>query len=229
MLTLLAFLPLLGAIIVLLMKKESVGLIRGFTLAVVSLNFLASLPLLFGFDSAQTGMQFVEKMAWIPSIGVDYHVGVDGISLWLVMLTTFLSVICILSSLTVEKKVKEYMFFFLILETGMIGALVSLDLFLFYIFWEAMLIPMYFLIGVWGGKERIYAAVKFFIFTMVGSLLMLVAIIALYYMNIRAGNPASFNILELYKLPIAPSVQMIMFMAFALAFAIKVPMWPVHT
>jgi NADH-quinone oxidoreductase subunit M len=121
------------------------------------------------------------------------------------------------------------MFFFLILETGMIGALTSLDLFLFYIFWEAMLIPMYFLIGVWGGKERVYAAIKFFLFTMVGSLLMLVAIIVLYFMNIEAGNPATFSILELYNLNLAPNAQFWLFAAFCLAFAIKVPMFPVHT
>jgi NADH-quinone oxidoreductase subunit M len=228
-LTILAFLPLIGAIAILLMKKESAGAIRGFALFTACVNFVISLPLLFGFDSSKAGMQFEETVDWIPSLGIQYHLGIDGISLWLVMLTTFLSVICILSSWSIDKKVKEYMFFFLVLETGMIGALASLDLFLFYIFWEAMLIPMYFLIGVWGGKERIYAAVKFFIFTMVGSLLMLVAIIALYYLNIKAGNPATFSILELYKLPIAPSIQMVMFMAFALAFAIKVPMWPVHT
>ncbi|PLX46163.1 MAG: NADH-quinone oxidoreductase subunit M [Deltaproteobacteria bacterium] len=228
-LSILAFLPLAGALLLLFMKSENVGLIRFWTLGVALVNFIISLPLLWLFDPANPGMQLQQKYAWISSLGVSYHVGIDGISFWLVLLTTFLSVICILSSWSVDKRVREYMFFFLLLETGMIGALISLDVFLFYIFWEAMLIPMYFLIGVWGGKERIYAAVKFFIFTMVGSLLMLVAIMALYYMNISAGGEATFSILEWYKLPLAPSVQMIMFAAFALAFAIKVPMWPVHT
>jgi len=228
-LTILTFVPLLGALVILLLGKRSDGLIKGAALATTSLNFLLSLPLWFSFENANPAMQFEEKIAWIPSFGINYHLGIDGVSLLLIMLTTFLSVICILASWTVDKRIKEYMFFFLTLETGMIGALASLDLFLFYIFWEAMLIPMYFLIGVWGGKERIYAAVKFFIFTMVGSLLMLVAIIVLYYLNIKAGNAATFSILELNKLHIAPNVQFWMFAAFCLAFAIKVPMWPVHT
>jgi len=228
-LSIVTFLPLVGGLVLLLMPKGSLGLIRGWTLAVAAVNFVVSVPLLAGFDATNGGMQFVEKAVWIRGLGVDYHLGLDGISLWLVLLTTFLTIICVLSSLSIDKHVREYMFFFLLLETGMLGALVSLDLFLFYIFWEAMLIPMYFLIGVWGGAERIYASVKFFIYTMVGSLLMLVAIIALYYLNIKAGNPATFNVLELYKLNLLPNVQYWLFAAFALAFAIKVPMFPLHT
>ncbi len=228
-LSVITFIPLVGALIILLMDKRAAGLIKGFALTVSLINFAVSLPLWWRFDSANPGMQFVENAPWIQSLGVNYFIGIDGISLFLVLLTTFLTVICLMSSWTIEKRIKEYMFFFLMLETGMIGALVSLDLFLFYIFWEAMLIPMYFLIGVWGGKERIYAAVKFFIFTMVGSLLMLVAILALYFMNIGAGNEATFSIIELYKLNLAPNVQFWLFAAFCLAFAIKVPMWPVHT
>ncbi len=228
-LTIITFLPLLGAVILLAFNKNAVGLIRGWTLLTAVVNFLVSLPLWWTFDPTVAGMQFEKVYEWIPALGVSYHVGIDGISLWLVLLTTFLTVICILSSLGVEKNVKAYMFFFLMLETGMLGALISLDIFLFYLFWEAMLIPMYFLIGVWGGKERIYAAVKFFIFTMVGSLLMLVAILALYWLNIKAGGKATFDVLELYKLDLAPNVQFWMFAAFALAFAIKVPMFPVHT
>ncbi|NTU59448.1 MAG: NADH-quinone oxidoreductase subunit M [Deltaproteobacteria bacterium] len=228
-LSILTFLPLVGALVLLCLPKQGVGGLRGWTLLVSVVNFVLSIPLWFQFDSANGGMQFVEQAPWFPSAGIGYHLGIDGISLFLVLLTTFLTVICVLSSWSVEKNVKEYMFFFLALETGMLGALVSLDLFLFYIFWEAMLIPMYFLIGVWGGKERIYAAVKFFIYTMVGSLLMLVAILVLYYLNIQAGNAPTFDLLKLTTLRIAPSVQFWMFAAFALAFAIKVPMWPLHT
>jgi NADH-quinone oxidoreductase subunit M len=211
------------------MNKKSTGLIKGWAFAVAMVNLAMSVPLWWQFESANPGMQFVEKMAWVPSLGINYHLGIDGISILLVLLTTFLSVICIMASFTVNKRIKEYMFFFLFLETGMIGALTSLDLFLFYIFWEVMLIPMYFLIGVWGGKDRIYAAVKFFIFTMVGSLLMLVAILVLYFMNINAGNEATFSIIELYNLNLAPNAQFWLFAAFCLAFAIKVPMFPVHT
>ncbi len=223
------FLPLLGALVLLLMPRRSEGAIRGWTLAVTLVTFVISLALWVRFDPSVGGMQFVERTTWVESLGISYYVGIDGISLWLVLLTTFLSVICVLSSWTIEKQVKEYMLFFLLLETGMLGALIALDLVLFYIFWEAMLIPMYFLIGVWGGTDRIYAAIKFFIYTMVGSLLMLVAILALYYLNIRAGNAPTFDLLKLYELDLAPNVQFWMFAAFCLAFAIKVPMWPLHT
>ncbi len=223
------FLPLLGALVLLLIPRRSEGGIRAWTLAVAAVTFVISLALWVRFDPTQGGMQFVERKAWIESLGISYYVGIDGISLWLVLLTTFLSVICVLSSWGIAKRVKEYMLFFLLLETGMLGALISLDLVLFYIFWEAMLIPMYFLIGVWGGTDRIYAAIKFFIYTMVGSLLMLVAILALYYLNIRAGNAPTFDLLKLYELNLAPNVQFWMFAAFCLAFAIKVPMWPLHT
>jgi len=228
-LSVITFAPLVGAVLLLFLDKRNFGLLRGWTLAVSAVTFALSLPLWFGFDASKPGMQFVEQARWIESLGIQYYLGVDGISLFLVLLTTFLTVICILSSWSIEKNVREYMFFFLLLETGMLGALVSLDLFLFYIFWEAMLIPMYFLIGVWGGANRVYAAIKFFIFTMVGSLLMLVAILGLYFLNIKAGNPATFDVLKLYELKLAPNAQFWMFAAFALAFAIKVPMWPLHT
>jgi NADH-quinone oxidoreductase subunit M len=234
-LSLITFLPLVGGVILLFFPKGNDELIRRWTLGVSVVVFLLSLPLWFRFASlpeaktfAET-MQFVERANWIESLGIQYYLGIDGISMWLVILTTFLTVICVLASWTIQKAVKEYMFFFLALETGMVGALVALDLFLFYIFWEAMLIPMYFLIGVWGGVDRIYAAIKFFIYTMVGSLLMLVAILGLYYLNYKATGVLTFDLLELYKLPIVPNIQAWMFAAFALAFAIKVPMWPVHT
>ena len=160
---------------------------------------------------------------------VPNHVGIDGISLWLVILTTFIMPLAVLSTWTaVEEKVKEYMICLLLLEVGMLGAFVSLDLFLFYIFWELMLIPMYFIIGIWGGKQKIYAAIKFFIYTMAGSVLMLVALIALYFLGTKAGIH-SFNIASLYSLHIDPAIQTWLFLAFAFSFAIKVPLFPVHT
>ncbi len=223
------FLPVAGALVLLAVDRKSEGLIRGWTLAVTAVTFVISLALWARFDPANPGMQFVERKAWIESLGIQYFLGIDGISLWLVLLTTFLTVICVLASWNIEKHVKEYMLFFLVLETGMLGALVALDLVLFYVFWEAMLIPMYFLIGVWGGTDRIYAAIKFFIYTMVGSLLMLVAILALYFLNIGAGNAPTFDLLQLYDLNLAPNIQFWLFAAFCLAFAIKVPMWPLHT
>ncbi len=176
-------------------------------------------------------MQFVEDYWWVQSYGISYKLGIDGISLLLVLLTTFLTVLCILSSWkAIEDRVKEFMISFLFLETGMVGALVALDLILFYVFWEMMLIPMYLLIGVWGSPERrVYAAVKFFLFTMAGSVLMLVAILVLYFINLKATGKPTFDVLELYKLGIPVETQYWLFGAFALAFAIKVPMFPFHT
>jgi NADH-quinone oxidoreductase subunit M len=171
-------------------------------------------------------MQFEVVRSWLPSLGISYHVGVDGISLWLVILTTFLTPIAMLGSWSsITDRVREFNVFMLLLEAGMIGVFVSLDLFLFYIFWEAMLIPMYFLIGIWGHDRRIYAAVKFFLYTMAGSVLMLVAFLVLY----RAAGVQSFDLAALAARPVAPALQMWLFAAFALAFAIKVPMWPFHT
>jgi NADH-quinone oxidoreductase subunit M len=226
-LSLMTFLPLAGAILLLFIPKDNHGLLRGFTMVVTVLTFLVSLPLVTGFVP-NAEFQFVQNLPWIKAgpFQMNYHVGIDGISLWLVILTTFITPIAVLSTWTaVEEKVKGYMFCLLLLEVGMLGAFVSLDLFLFYIFWELMLIPMYFIIGVWGGKNRIYAAVKFFIYTMVGSLLMLVAIISLYF---KAGA-GDFSLLNFFNLNLDPATQTWMFLAFALAFAIKVPMFPLHT
>ena len=169
---------------------------------------------------------------WIPSLGIQYHVGIDGISLFLVLLTTVLTPIAILSSWnSIEKRVREYYLFMLMLETGMIGVFVALDFFLFYVFWEVMLVPMYFLIGVWGGQRRIYAAVKFFLYTMVGSVLMLVAIIALYFLNgaTTFDFPSILANLQSGNLVLNPSQQYWLFLAFFFAFAIKVPLFPLHT
>ena len=230
-LSLLIFFPLLGALILLFIDKEKLTTLRVVTLLFTILEFLFSLPLFFAFNTKTAEMQFGEDYWWVQSYGISYKLGIDGISLLLVLLTTFLTVLCILSSWkAITQRVKEYMISFLFLETGMVGALLSLDLILFYVFWEVMLIPMYLLIGIWGSPERrVYAAVKFFLFTMAGSVLMLVAILVLYFINLKAtGNP-TFDVLELYKLGIPIQTQYWLFGAFALAFAIKVPMFPFHT
>jgi NADH-quinone oxidoreductase subunit M len=230
LLSLTTFLPILGVLLLLFIPKDSKPVLRSVALAVTVLTFLVSLPILTGFQS-NAEFQFVENVPWIAagSFAMRYNVGIDGISLWLVILTTFIMPIAVLSTWTaVEEKVKEYMICLLLLETGMLGAFIALDLFLFYIFWEVMLIPMYFIIGIWGGKNKIYAAVKFFIYTMVGSLLMLVALIFLYFKGQAAGF-ANFGLLQFFDLRLDPATQTWLFLAFALAFAIKVPMFPLHT
>jgi NADH-quinone oxidoreductase subunit M len=229
---LITFLPVAGAALLLFMRKASPGAIRNIALIVSLLTLLLSLPLFSNFDSSSPGMQFEQSVPWIPSLGVQYHVGIDGISLFLVLLTTVLTPIAILSSWnSIEKRVREYYLFMLMLETGMIGVFVALDLFLFYVFWEVMLVPMYFLIGVWGGQRRIYAAVKFFLYTMVGSVLMLVAIIALYFLNgaTTFDFPSILANLQSGNLVLNPSQQYWLFLAFFFAFAIKVPLFPLHT
>jgi NADH-quinone oxidoreductase subunit M len=229
-LSLMTFLPLIGVLLLLFIPKESHGLLRGVAVAVALVTFLVSIPLVTGFTT-NAEFQFVKDVPWIAAgpFVMRYHVGIDGISLWLVILTTFIMPIAILSTWTaVEEKVKEYMICLLLLEVGMLGAFISLDLFLFYIFWEVMLIPMYFIIGIWGGKQKIYAAIKFFIYTMAGSVLMLVALIALYFLGTKAGIP-NFGITNFYGLSIDPAIQTWLFLAFAFSFAIKVPLFPVHT
>ncbi len=229
-LSLTTFLPILGVLLLLFIPKDSKGVLRNVTLAVTVVTFLVSLIILTGFQS-NAEFQFTENLPWIAAgpFVMRYNIGIDGISLWLVILTTFIMPIAVLSTYTaVEEKVKEYMICLLLLETGMLGAFISLDLFLFYIFWEVMLIPMYFMIGIWGGKNKIYAAVKFFIYTMVGSLLMLVALIFLYFKGMEAGI-ADFGLLQFFSLKLDMATQIWLFLAFAFAFAIKVPMFPLHT
>jgi NADH-quinone oxidoreductase subunit M len=239
--TITTYLPLVGVLLLLLhgifwgkQGREQEKLnndYRNITLTFTILTFLASLAILLGFDRAQAGPQLVTKIPWIGSFGVSYHTGVDGLSIWLVLLTTFIMPISVLASWHVTKRVREYMIFLLILETGMLGVFIAFDMFLFYLFFEITLIPMYFLIGVWGGERRIYAAIKFFIYTVVGSLLMLVAIIAIYYLN----GGTTFDIVEITnnfaakRAGIDISVQRLLWFAFALAFFIKVPLWPLHT
>jgi NADH-quinone oxidoreductase subunit M len=224
------FLPLAGALLLLLIPKEEEGLLRGAAIGISLATFLVSLALLPAFDNGFGGFQIVFDREWIKSLGVHFKLGVDGISLWLVILTTFLVPIVLLSARrAIQKKVKEFLIAFLILEVGMIGAFVALDLFLFYVMWEVMLIPMYFIIGIWGGERRVYASIKFVIFTMVGSLLMLVAIFFLYSKYQDAGGTATFDLEAMYSLQLSKSSQIWCFLAFALAFAIKVPLFPLHT
>lgn len=214
-------------------------------LASTSLTFLLSLRLFAGFDASQTGFQFIEYGSWLPDYGINYFLGIDGISLVLVVFTAFLMPITLLASWNdIDRSVKTYVFFMLFLQTGMLGAFVSLNLFQFYLFWELMLVPMYFIIGIWGGPRRVYAAVKFFIFTMVGSLLMLVALLVVYYLSFEQTGGLNFDLVSSpgnvlpglldTQIPVtgeAPwwRTQTWLFAAFALAFAIKVPMVPFHT
>ncbi len=226
LLSIIVFLPLVGALVILLLNKKRVEQIKVVALGTSLVVFVLSLPLFFNFDSSTHQLQWMEKKPWIPQYGISYFIGIDGISLLLVLLTTFISVLAILSSWkAITERVKGYMMFMLLLETGMLGVFVAQDLFLFYIFWEAMLIPMYFLIGVWGGPRKIYAAVKFFLYTMVGSLLMLVAILSLYHI----GGGTTFSLVELLKVPLTGHQQLWLFLGFFLAFAIKIPMFPFHT
>lgn len=228
-LTLVTFIPLGGALLILLIDKENQGLIRGLALAATIADFVISLPLYLGFANTHQ-MQFVEKVAWLPQFGVSYYVGVDGISMPLIMLTTLTTMICVVSAWTaVEKRVKEFMICLLLLETGMIGVFCALDFFLFYVFWEMMLIPMFLMIGVWGGQRRIYAAVKFFIYTMAGSVLMLVAILWMYFQHKAVHGFYTMDIQAYHGLLMDPSAQALLFLAFFVAFAIKVPMFPFHT
>jgi NADH-quinone oxidoreductase subunit M len=229
-LTIVTFLPLLGVLIILYIPRVYQETIKVTALITSFVTFLVSLYLYFNFDPSLSVMQFEIIRNWIPALGINYHLGIDGISLFLVLLTTFLATLAIFSSWTsITEKVKGYMISMLILETGMIGVFVSLDLFLFYVFWEGMLIPMYFLIGIWGGPRKIYATFKFVLFTMFGSVLMLVAILVLYFLNHTYTGVYTFDLLQIYNLPVPLGAQFWLFLAFALAFAIKVPMFPFHT
>jgi NADH-quinone oxidoreductase subunit M len=222
------FLPSLAALLGFFIGSDE--LVKRMALLVTTLTFLLSLILFFLFDPALAGMQFFERAEWIPTFGISYDVGIDGISLLLIVLTTFLMPLAVLASWdNVQQRAREFMICLLFLETGMIGVFAAVDLFLFYVFWEATLIPMYFLIGVWGGARRIYAAVKFMLYTMAGSLLMLVAILALYVLHRQATGEATFDLLQLLRLDLPLSTQRWLFLAFFLAFAIKVPLFPFHT
>ena len=220
------FLPLAGAVLVGLIPKGRVGVLRATAVAVTVLTFLFSLGILINFDTANAGFQLGTTAEWVPEWGINYITGVDGISLWLIMLTTFLMPLAVLASWSVERRHKPYFIFLLALETGLLGVFASLDLFLFYVFWEASLVPMYLLIGMWGYRNRIYAAMKFFLFTLAGSLLMLVAILFLYFS--ASGSP-TFDYQELLGTPLPLGAQRLLFLGFFASFAVKVPLVPLHT
>ena len=233
MLTLILALPAAGALAIAFLRPDAARAIKTAGIAASLASLAASVWLFLAFDGTSGGMQFVEQTLWIPSLNISYHLGVDGISLLLVVLTAFLTPIALLASWdSVTARLKGFVALMLLLEAGTLGVFMALDTFLFYVFWEFMLIPMYFIIGIWGGQERIYAAVKFFLYTMAGSLLMLVAIIWLgYYASTLPGGRFTTDLLELYKSApgIPMGVQTWMFLAFTLSFAIKVPIFPLHT
>ncbi len=229
-LTFLTFLPLVGAVVLAFIPREHEGAIKQTALAVAIADFLLSLQLYADFDTHTHLMQFEFSTVWIRDWGINYHVGIDGISLLLYIMTTFLTALSILASWEVKKYVKEYMMAMLALSTGMLGVFISLDLFMFYVFWELQLVPMYIIIGVWGGPRRIYAAVKFFLYTAVGSLLMLVAIIWIYFHFHETVGVFTTDLMLITKhLSVDLASQKWLFLAFFLAFAIKVPMFPFHT
>lgn len=222
--------PLLGIFVVAAIPKKEKSLMKVSAIGFSVATFIASVVMLAWFEIGSSVMQFHEKLDWIPEWGISYNIGVDGISLFLVVLTTLLTPLALLSSWnSVKENIKGFLIAMLALEIGMIGVFLALDLFLFYVFWELMLIPMYFLIGIWGGENRIYATVKFVLFTMFGSLLMLVAIFVLYFESAKQFGSPSTDLLLLYKLELPFNFQLWMFLAFTLSFAIKVPLFPFHT
>ena len=220
------WLPIIvGAVLLALGRDEQVRMVRWLALVGALAGFAVTLPLVTGFDNGTAAMQFVENVPWVERFNMRYHLGIDGLSLWFVPLTAFITVIVVLAGWEViTSRVNQYMGAFLILSGVMVGVFSALDGMLFYVFFEATLIPMYIIIGVWGGPRRVYAAFKFFLYTLLGSLLMLIALIYLYY---QAGG--SFEILEWHRVPIGGTAQTLLFFAFFAAFAVKVPMWPVHT
>lgn len=218
------WLPILGGAMVLASGDKAPVLSRWLALGVAVLTFLISIPLYTGFDAGTASMQFVENRPWIASFSVNYHLGVDGISMPLILLTTFITILVVVAGWEViQYRPSQYMAAFLIMEGVMVGVFAALDAMLFYVFWEAMLIPMFLIIGVWGGPNRVYATIKFFLYTFFGSVFMLVALIYMYFQS------GSMEILEFHGLKLGLTEQILIFVAFLLAFAVKVPMWPVHT
>ncbi|MCH8273501.1 MAG: NADH-quinone oxidoreductase subunit M [Armatimonadetes bacterium] len=234
LLSLVIFMPLMGGLFLMLVPKDFVKVHRYLALAVTILTFVASLQIYRAFSGNTYHFQLVESIPWITSLGITYKVGVDGISLWLVLLTTFIAVISVWFSFYVGERAKEFMVFCLILETALIGVFCALDLILFFIFFEATLFPMYLMIAIWGGKNRAYASVKFFLFTFLGSIFMLVAIVALYFITQEKLGEGTFDLIAMQELAAAGdlaagTVQLWLFAAFAVAFAVKVPFFPLHT
>jgi len=228
-LSIVLFTPLAGLVVLLFLPASNPRLVRLWANFAALAGFLVSLPLVFQFDHTKD-YQFVEKALWIPSIGAYYHLGIDGLGLLLVMLTTVIGFLAILSSWrAIEDRLKEYYAFFLLLQTAMLGVFMSLDFLLFFVFWESVLVPMYFIIAIWGGERRAYAAIKFMIYTLIGSVLMLLGILALYYRHYTQFQVYSFDISDLLQTSLPPSMQWWIFWAFFVGFAVKVPMFPFHT
>jgi NADH-quinone oxidoreductase subunit M len=233
LLSIVLFLPLVGALVALFLGSNR-AILKAWSLTVSLANLVLACLVWGFFDYGTTGMQFVDRFAWIEPLGISYYVGVDGISFWLLLLTAFLSPVAVLVSWKFldsrpETEARSYVFFLLLLESGALGVFAAVDLVLFYIFWEAMLVPAYFLIGRWGGERRVYATLKFFLYTMAGSALMLVAIIALAVFQYQEAGVWTFDLVTLYELPLAWWAQIWLFIAFFLAFAVKAPIWPLHT
>jgi NADH-quinone oxidoreductase subunit M len=233
LLSIVIFFPLAGAVVALFLGENRTAA-KVWALIVTLVDLALACTLWAFFDYAATGMQFVDQFSWIEPLGIQYYVGIDGISLWMLLLTTFLSAVAVLVSWKfldgrLEADARSYFFFLLLLETGVLGVFAAVDLVLFYIFWEAMLVPAYFLIGRWGAERRVYATLKFFLYTMAGSTLMLVAIIVLAVLNYQNTGTWTFDLLALHSLPLGQSAQMGLFLAFLLAFAVKAPVWPLHS
>ena len=229
MLTLIVFIPLIAALALLFVNKNDAGAIRNISVGGAGLTFLISLALLSRFDSSVQSMQFTETLAWVPMFHINYQVGVDGISLWLVVLTAFISLIAVCFSLDRQVGFRNFMALLLALEAGTLGVFVALDMILFYVFWELMLVPAYFLIGIWGEGNRVYATTKFVLYTLVGSLLMLLGIIWLSLIHFEATHQFSFDIQVLSHMKIDPADQVWLFLFFLSAFAIKIPIFPLHS
>src|SRR5437867_1226369 len=229
-LSIILFTPLAGALLLLLIDKQNESAIRWVANVAALAGFLVSVPLWFWYDPATAGFQFVERASWIPSVGAEYFLGVDGLSTLLILLTTMMGTIAVLSSWTaITERLKEYYIFLLLLQTGMLGAFMALDFLLFFLFWEVMLVPMYFLIGIWGSANRLYSAIKFFLYTLVGSVVMLLGILALYFYYHSVSGVYTFDVTQFHKLALPFNLQWWVFLAFFLGFAIKVPMFPFHT
>ncbi len=229
-LSIVLFTPLAGLLVLLLIPGQNKLLIRLWANIAAAAGFLVSVPLLLSFDRAKDGYQFVERADWIPSLGVQYLIGVDGISLLMVMLTTVMGFLAIFSSWTsIHDREKEYYAMFLLQQVGMVGVFISLDFLLFYTFWELVLVPMYFIIGIWGGPRKLYAAIKFFLYTLAGGVLMLLGILTLYFQYAQQFGRYTFEISELMKMSLPLGLQEWVFWAFFIGFAIKVPMFPFHT
>lgn len=236
MLSLMTFIPLIGMVVVLCLPKDKPQLIRLTSAVTTFIPFVLGIKMFMMYDRANPGIQFVERLSWIPMFNIEYYMGVDGLSISMVLLTALLSFLCIFASWGIENGVKGYFAMFLFLETGMMGVFSALDFFLFFLFWEVMLLPMYFLIGIWGGKNKVYAAVKFFLYTLFGSVLMLLVMVAMYYYS----EPHTFDLIKLAQLhPFSGKTLTLFGHAFAMdkifwiglfiGFAIKVPVWPFHT